>query len=555
MAELEKIQQESSPIEGLLSPGFLLHNRYRIDAFLEVKREANLYRALDEVTNLTVILKEKMHAESSKRSVSVDVTDRQGELLESNPWYDEFAILRSVSYPTVVKAVDIFHENGRSYLIIEQLEGRDLGYFLAKQKVTIQQSCDWMIQLCQAISQIHRRRIAHLDLQPRYIIVTPDLERVRLTGFDRARQLPLITPLEEFITGYSPPELTDGTMWDIDERADIYSLGIIWYQLLTGFDPTKSKTISGRPSLPELTYFFPNIHPELNRIVQKMMKYDYNERFSSIEEVKRAILELLNSSPLISAFCTDVGVVREANEDSFFVHDLELVTQTQKDKFGIYIVADGMGGAEAGEYASALAIKESSAVIIKAINQAKEKGEDVNFPEILDSAIKKANSVIYHTAKRNPAYSGMGTTITACIINKGQIYIGHVGDSRAYLITADTIERVSRDHSLVERLLELGKITLKEAAVHPQRNLIYRSLGAYPTVEVETYRRPMKHGDYIVLCSDGLVEHIEDDEIQRIVYESGDSWAACFKLINIANMKGGEDNTTVIVVKRQPIEV
>lgn len=555
MAESGKIEQEGVVLQGLLAPGFLLHNRYRIDAFLEVKRDANIYRAVDEFTNLTVIVKEKMHAQDSKRSVSVDVTDRKGEILESNPWYDEFAILRSVSYPTVVKAVDIFHETERSYLIIEQLEGKDLGYFLAKQKVIVQQSCDWMIQLCQSISQIHRRRIAHLDLQPRYVIVTPDMERVRLTGFDRARQLPLIAPLEEFITGYCAPELIDGTMWDVDERADIYSLGIIWYQLITGFDPTKSKTTSTKSSFPELTYFFPNIHPELNRIIKRMMQYDYNVRFSSIEDVKRAILELLNAAPLISAFCTDVGIVREANEDSFFVHDLELVTQTQKDKFGIYIVADGMGGAEAGEYASALAIKESSAVIIKAINQAKEIGEDINFAEVLDSAIKKANAVIYHTAKRNPAYSGMGTTITATIINKGQIYIGHVGDSRAYLIAGDTIERVSRDHSLVERLLELGKITPKEAAVHPQRNLIYRSLGAYPTVEVETYQRPMKHEDSVVLCSDGLVEHIEDEEIQRIVSESGNPWNVCFKLVNMANIKGGEDNITVIVVKRQPIEV
>ena len=550
MAEVEKTQEE------YLKEGYLLHKRYQIERFLEEKRGANLYRAVDTITNLTVIVKEKMHAEDTFRSVSVDVTNNTGEILENNPWYDEFAILRSVSYPTVVKAVDIFAENERSYLIIEQLEGRDLGFFLTKHPVSIQQSCDWMIQLCQSISQIHRRRIAHLDLFPRCIIVTPDFERVRLTGFDRARQLPLTNPLEEYqMIAYCAPELIDGAMWDIDERADIYSLGIIWYQLLTGFDPTKQKTTESKANLPELSFYFPNINPELNRIIKKMMEYDYNLRYSSIEDVKRSILELLSATPLYSGFATDVGVVREANEDSFFVHEWECVTQKQKDKFGIYIVADGMGGAEAGEYASALAVKESSVSIIKDINAAKLKGDDINFDEILQTAIKKANKVIYDTAKRNPIYAGMGTTITASVIYKGRIFIGHVGDSRAYLLNENSIEKITRDHSLVERLLELGKITPHEAAVHPQRNLIYRSLGAYPTVEVEVYERSMRHGDYLVLCSDGLVEHLEDRDIQHNVIESNEPWKACFRLINTANSQGGDDNTTVIVVKRVQIDV
>lgn len=544
----KEISKEPSYV---LKPGHLLQNRYKIEQFLEVKHGANLYRAFDEITKLIVIVKEKLSIEKKDRKTSIILKDNKENSLLNNPWYDEFAILRSVSYPTVVKAVDIFQENDRSYLIIEQLEGRDLGFFLTREKVSVQQSCDWMIQLCQSISQLHRKKIVHLDLQPRYIVVTYDKQRVRLTGFSRAQQLPVLTPISDITQGYSAPELYEDSEWDIDERADIYSLGVIWYQLLTGNDPTK-QFITSKFDFPELNYYLPNINPQLDRIVSTAIKKQPRHRFNSIDEMKIAILELMANSPIHSGYCTDVGVVREANEDSYFVQEWNYVSQTSKNSYGIFIVADGMGGAKAGELASALATKETANVINKHFEKLQEK-EDIDVGNIFEIGIKKANSIIYNTAKRNPEYSGMGTTITGVIIYKGQAYFGHVGDSRAYLINNDGIDKITRDHSLVGRLLELGQITEEEAEVHPQRNLIYRSLGSYPNVEVDLYQRQFRPGDRILLCSDGLLEHVKDDEIYQIVKESNNLTSACHHLINLANIRGGEDNTTIIIIEMEPI--
>lgn len=527
--------------EEHLEKGYKLRGRYRIDAFLEVKADANLYRAIDEVTNLTVIVKEKERPQ-------VRTTLARGAL--KNPWYDEFTILRSISYPTVVKAVDMFEENDRYYLIIEQLEGRDLGYFLTKQQVTVHQSCDWMIQLCQSLSQLHRRKIVHLDLNPRCIVVTNDLQRVRLTGFSRSLQLPIMFPVQTNTPGYSAPELDAQDMHTVDERADIYSLGVIWHQLVTGHNPLKHRRDEDNQIIfPEVTYYVPDINPQINSIIMKMLDPEPRYRYQNIDEAKRAILSLFHNTPFYASFITDVGVVREANEDSYFVQDWHYVSQTRRISHGIFIVADGMGGAQAGEYASALATKVISQVINESFEKQEEQPDDeINVRDVLEEAIKKANRSIYDAAKRNPMLQGMGTTVTTAVVYKGMVYLGHVGDSRGYLISKEEIEKITRDHSLVGRLLEIGQITEEEAAVHPQRNLIYRSLGAYPNVEVDLYDRPFVPGNCLLLCSDGLVEHVKDNELHKVVVEAADQWRACNQLVNMANIKGGEDNTTIIIV-------
>lgn len=536
----ESTLSPSAPAEHL-TEGTKLRGRYRIDAFLEVKSDANLYRAIDEVTNLTVIVREKKRPPSRGSLL-------KGEL--KNPWYDEFTILRSISYPTVVKAVDMFAENERYYLIIEQLEGRDLGYFLTKQKVTVHQSCDWMIQLCQSLSQLHRRKIVHMDLNPRCIVVTHDLQRVRLTGFSRALQLPIMFPVQSNTPGYSAPELAHQDSHLIDERADIYSLGVIWHQLVTGCNPLKHRRDeSGQLIFPEVTYYVQDINPQINSIIMKMLDPEPRYRFQSIDEAKWAILSLFHNTPFYASFITDVGVVREANEDSYFVQDWHYVSQTRRVSHGIFIVADGMGGAQAGEYASALATRVVSQVVNDGFaRQEQQSSAELNIPDILEQAIKKANKSIYDAAKSNPEFQGMGTTVTAAVVYQGMVYIGHVGDSRGYMIIKDEIEKITRDHSLVGRLLEIGQITEEEAAIHPQRNLIYRSLGAYPNVEVDLYERPFVPGNCLLLCSDGLVEHVKDSEIHQIVERATDQWRACNQLVNIANIRGGEDNTTIIIV-------
>ncbi|MFN8670636.1 MAG: Stp1/IreP family PP2C-type Ser/Thr phosphatase [Candidatus Sericytochromatia bacterium] len=537
-----------------LEKGYLLHDRFRIDAYLEDKKGGSLYRAIDEVTNFTVILKEKTISDYIPRTRTLNTVDRNDKILKQNPWYDEFAILRNVTYPTVVKAVDLFSENHRNYLVIEQLEGRDLRFFLTQNKVSVQQSCDWMIQLCQSLSQLHRRNIVHLDLQPRYIVVTKDLQRIRLTGFDIASQFPVERYSKENLSVYSAPELIHATH-EIDNRSDIYSLGVVWYEILTGYVPTLEELEDRWFTFPNILEFNPSINPQINRIISKMLHNDPDRRYSSIDELKIAILELFNSIPYSVGYCTDVGMQREANEDSFSIQNRRYISQHNQLNYGIFIVADGMGGAKAGEYASALATKESSNYVNHYFEDLdNKKFRDNDLLSIMEQAVKRANSVIYQESKENKEYSGMGTTITASLIHNGQIYISHVGDSRAYLINQNSIEKITRDHSLVGRLLESGQITEEEAAIHPQRNLIYRSLGSFPAVEVDVYQIPVRSNDHILLCSDGLYEHVKDDEIQKIVISSNNPDEASKHLINLANARGGDDNTTIVIIKIEEIK-
>lgn len=551
MSELEKINENKEPN---LEKGDLLNDRFRIEMYLEDKRGGRIYRATDEVTNFIVILKERTSSSYSPRTSTINTVDKNDKTLKLNPWYDEFAILRNVTYPTVVKAVDLFSENNRHYLVIEQLEGRDLRYYLTQNKVTIQQSCDWMIQLCQSLSQLHRRSIVHLDLQPRYIVVTKDLQRIRLTGFDIASQIPVDNFDKNNLSIYSSPEIRHNEK-DIDQRSDIYSLGVIWHEILTGYIPTTTELEDRWFTFPDVLEFIPTVNPQINRILSKMLQNDPDKRYSSIDELKIAILDLFNTIPYSVGYCTDVGMQREANEDSFSVQNKRYISQYTQLSYGIFIVADGMGGAKAGEYASALATKEVSSYVNHYFEDLDtKKFRDTDLLSIMEQAVKRANSIIYQEAKENKDFAGMGTTVTASLIYNGQLYISHVGDSRAYIINQNSIEKISRDHSLVGRLLEVGQITEEEAAIHPQRNLIYRSLGGFPAVEVDVYQLPVRSNDYLLLCSDGLYEHVKDDEIQKIVLSSKNNDEASKHLINLANARGGDDNTTIIIVKTEEIK-
>lgn len=534
---------EDIVLADTLEPDTLLNQRYKIERFLETKRDIHLYRALDQITQFSVIVMERARY-PRPRLTSLRV-DQEG-LSPDSPWYDYFAVLRAVTYPTLVKAVDVFDRGEASYLILEQLEGHDLGYFLTQKRPTVQTACDWMIQLCQTLSQLHRRQIVHLDLQPRYIVVSYDLQRVRLTGLQKSGQLPVEAPQDADPT-YSAPEVLNGGR--IDERADIYSLGVIWHQLLTNFDPIRGTGPLGRRRhFPDVSYFLPAVHPQLNRIIRRMLEPNPADRFASVDDVKRAILDVYGSAIYQCGYVSDVGMVREGNEDAYLVIDQSTHQIGAADRWGLFVVADGMGGALAGEQASSMAVRDSAHHILQ------ELGKDpFDPPALIEQAIKRANTAIYQAAKQNPQWSGMGTTLTCCLLWGEQAYFGHVGDSRAYLINALGIEKITRDHSLVGRLLEMGQITPDEAAVHPQRNLIYRSLGAYAAIEVDNSQRTINPNDRVLLCSDGLTEHVSDEEIQRIVMAQADPRLAVRHLVNLANQRGGDDNITAVLFQIEEI--
>ena len=227
-----------------------------------------------------------------------------------------------------------------------------------------------------------------------------------------------------------------------------------------------------------------------------------------------------------SAGKTDPGRKRRRNEDTFVLEP------------PLFAVADGMGGAQAGEVASRLA-----AAAFREFHEADELAPD----ERVRALVQEANRRIFDRARSDAEASGMGTTVTAAILEGGQVTIGHVGDSRAYRLHDGQLEQLTEDHSLVADLMRSGRLTPEEAEAHPQRSVITRALGTDPEVDVDTMAVETSPGDVFLLCSDGLTTMVSDEDILELLARSGSLDAAAKALVKAANRGGGEDNITVVL--------
>lgn len=245
-----------------------------------------------------------------------------------------------------------------------------------------------------------------------------------------------------------------------------------------------------------------------------------------------------------------VGQVRDNNQDSMLAFTASMSANNEQPNFGLFIVADGMGGHEDGEKASATATRiiakyVTNDIFVPLLNG--ETGGDAGRPtiiEVLRHAVQMANEVVSEEVP-----SG-GTTVTAAAILGNSAYIAHVGDSRAYLISHDLIEQVTRDHSLVQRLIELDQLSPEDAIDHPQRNVLYRAIGQHESLDVDAIIRQVPANSYLLICSDGLWNLVSKDEMQEIVLSNQNNiQEACEQLVAIANERGGSDNITVVIVR------
>jgi PPM family protein phosphatase len=306
---------------------------------------------------------------------------------------------------------------------------------------------------------------------------------------------------------------------------------------------------------------------------------------------------------LIAASKTDIGKQREQNEDACYM----FVQESDQSAAGVFIVADGMGGYHAGEVASRIAAESISETLrpllgptsaqptvrlknrkgrkvgqrgrdvasdpaktrpLSEEGQEDESGEAVNgteaartqqldesvvlehYAERLRAAVEGSSEKIVAYGQQHTEARGLGSTVTAALAIGDQAFIANVGDSRTYLYRDGKLERVTQDHSLVERLVEAGQIDREDVYTHPNRNLIYRSLGAgHAEVEVDIFTERMQAADVLLLCSDGLWDMVRDHEIAQVLADVSDPAEACGRLVELANDYGGEDNITVILVR------
>ncbi|MDX1521100.1 MAG: Stp1/IreP family PP2C-type Ser/Thr phosphatase [Anaerolineae bacterium] len=236
---------------------------------------------------------------------------------------------------------------------------------------------------------------------------------------------------------------------------------------------------------------------------------------------------------------TDVGQKRDLNEDNLLLAETEVADRP----FGLYIVADGMGGHEHGEIASQLTIDT--------IYSHFEQAFPTNTPyeDWMNGAIEAANKAVIARQTDNNSSRKMGSTLVMSLVSGGKAHIANVGDSRAYHLTNNEIKQISVDHSLVERLIEIGQITREEARTHKQRNVIYSTIGDKTKMQIGLYQVNLSPGDRLLLCSDGLTNMLTDEEILNINRSQASPVEACRTLVKAANMAGGEDNITALIIE------
>ncbi len=233
------------------------------------------------------------------------------------------------------------------------------------------------------------------------------------------------------------------------------------------------------------------------------------------------------------AALSDVGVKRFNNEDSYVVNTA--------DEEKLFIVADGMGGHNAGEIASREACRITEGYILE------KHGEDIE--QVLRDSVLRANRDIFVRASENAGLKGMGTTIEACVLRGKTLYGAHVGDSGVFVIGKDKIRKITKDHSIVGMMLDAGTITEEEAKVHPQRHYITRAVGTSITLEVDIIKEEIEDGELILMCTDGLTNMVSKEDIHSIVTEARNVSEAVNALVKRAKDNGGDDNITVILLE------
>lgn len=453
------------------------------------------------------------------------------------------ALSQTISHPAFQRATEGFSENGRVYLIYadEALAPMRRAATKGAPAMPEADAIAAAIQICQAISFAHRRALRVNDICPESVAVAKD-GRLKLTGLDYVSNDNELQAEPIFNDGYTAPEIYRGKK--VDKRADIFSAGALLYTWLTGERiPSESWREEGGP----VRFYPPHVvSPRLENAIRRAIAFTPSDRWPTIDAFKSELIALGSTVRLRAAAMTDVGRVREHNEDSVLALEYCRESLVDPAQSSLYVVADGMGGAEAGEVASAIAVET-----IRGYIDGKLASAGAAVPaELLAAALEEANLKIIEYVAAHPESRGMGSTGVCALVVPPDAALAWVGDSRGYVMEGGTLRQVTKDHSLVARLVEIGQITAEEARSHEHKNVITRSLGARASgpAGAEAVALKLKRGDKLLLCSDGLTAHVEDHQIHDILGRHNDPYEAARELIVAANAGGGTDNISVVVV-------
>jgi serine/threonine protein phosphatase PrpC len=586
-------------------PAVRLQDRFEVRERIGERHGVVRYRGLDHSDGSrppapVIILREELpQAATSAAGMSGDRIDSPTgsgeepsapitELLPPRPdWPSvgwERGLLRALEQPAMPRVVASFAEGNYAYLVEQVPAGRPLWDAWDDPEATAEQRFGWLIQIAEALHSLHHCNALMETLRPDVVVVSPE-GQVRFT--DVSDLLPLPLPADAPVRGtlYTAPEILAGT-GRVDARADLYSFGAMLYALHVGRELTETdfeRPGHPKPFIPQ----FPDIHPAFGRLMAKTFRREVEGRFPTDEagredasgflELIRALGALrrtLDTVRLEIAAWTTTGMVRSGNEDAFaLLHACE-VRQDDLSERALVLLADGMGGYEAGEVAAALAVQVLRQNLLSqkpfaALAGASAfptdplqavPGEEGHAPtpfdpevckQLIKAALKDANKQVF-AASRAPGSKrrGMGCTAEVVCVDGRHVVVGHVGDSRTYHLHDGRLIQLTRDQTLVNRLVELGTLTPEEAETHPRRNELQQAVGGQPDVEPGLYHGVLHPGDWVVVCSDGLTNHVTATDLKEMLLsEATSAEMAARRLINLTNIEGATDNATVVVIR------
>ena len=540
--------------------GNVIAGRFTLEALLWTAPTYNAYSASSAASEDTApsnytVIEQRLPPDDSQAGLSEISGSIRGQVSGSlegaAPAFERFGLFKPVEQSV---------EGDSIYVVFEQIQGQAIAHL---EQIGEKEARAIGLQLCSLAETFHRNGWVYNGFEPYGVVIDYD-RRSRLIGFDRAREAGTLVEDAPIYPsrGYTAPELFDeGAAYD--PRSDVYSIGALLQFLLAG----ESLAAGEGASL----YPVATVIPNFERLLSKTLAESPTDRFQNVDELREALMALNLPEVLQSGHFTDVGLVRELNEDSVLALNLTQYYESVQTQIGVYVVSDGMGGEAAGEVASRVTVRAiaewvTEKLISASLKSTREEriaapthtgglrlaiadGNEMATTEMLRTAVVAANREVMAYARAHSEARGLGATATVAMIVGDVLSIAHVGDSRCYLLSGDRLEQLTEDHSLVQKMINTGNLSRSEARVHPYRNVIYRSIGADEHLEIDIIRRRLSSGDIIMLCSDGLNGMLSDDQIRDILLVNPDPNAAAKELVVAANAAGGEDYTSVLVVR------
>jgi PPM family protein phosphatase len=483
----------------------------------------------------------------------------------------EQALLAKLNNSGLPSVVESFIDGSTEYLVEAVPEGQRLWDAWDDPAADSNTRYGWLQELAQTLKALHQAGAQCESLRPDNIVATRDGHAV-LTDLGELLPLPVPpgTPIRASL--YTAPELVL-TPEKADGRADLYGFGALLYALEYLHHDLEEKDFERQFSPKLITDRYPDVHPGFFRLISKTFNRDPNSRFPTDEaskEDRTGFAELIHtlevcrktfdSVRLDIAAWTTTGMVRTGNEDVFsFLHGMES-RQDELTEYAMVLLCDGMGGYEAGEVAAAMCLQAMRKYLLQQAMFTALAGFEPPAPgdftidgtkKTLLAALKYANKEVF-TAARTPGKGrrGMGCTAECVYVDNRHVVVGHVGDSRTYHLHEGRLVQLTRDQTLVNRLVELGQLTPEEAENHPRKNELQQAIGGQPDVEPGLYHGLLQRGDWVLVCSDGLTNHIPAADLTMMLSrEAMSAEDAARRLMNLVNLRGATDNATIVVIR------